>query len=76
MKTLAKLTMLAALSSGFLLTGCATDIVATDSSCRSFRPITSSKRDTEQTRREVFAHNKVFDTICTEHKPQQVASAR
>jgi hypothetical protein len=76
MKTPAKPTTLAALLTAFLLTGCATDTLVTDSACRSFKPISNSKRDTEQTRREVVAHNKVFDTICTENKPQQVASVR
>jgi hypothetical protein len=76
MKTPAKPTTLAALLTAFLLTGCATDSLVTDSACRSFKPISSSKRDTEQTRREVVAHNKVFDAICIEHKPQVIASAR
>lgn len=74
---LAKLTTPAALLSGFLLTACATDTLGTkitDTSCKSFRPISSSKKDTEQTRREVIAHNKVYDTICPQEAPAKVAS--
>lgn len=39
-------------------------MVVTDTSCKSFKPISHSKKDTEQTRREVVGHNRVFDTIC------------
>jgi hypothetical protein len=75
-----KLTTPAALLSAFLLSGCGTGTLGTnltDTSCRSFKSITHSKKDTEQTRREVIAHNKVFDTICPEPKgaPAKVASA-
>ncbi len=55
---------LAALSIMSLLTGCATDIAGTDSGCRSFKPITWSKLDTTQTKREVVAHNRAYDAIC------------
>lgn len=48
----------------FLLTGCAINSVATDGSCQVFRPISNSQKDTEQTRREVIAHNKVYGAIC------------
>jgi hypothetical protein len=49
-------------------------MVATDSSCRSFRPITHSKADTEQTRREVVAHNRVWDTLCPDKVEQKIAA--
>jgi len=74
----AKPTLLAGLLSAYLLTGCATAIPEiADSSCKSFKPISSSKADTEPTKRQIIAHNKVFDTICPEPKgaPAKVASA-
>lgn len=61
-----------------MLTGCAGAIPEiADSSCKSFKPISSSKADTEPTRRQIIAHNKVFDTICPEPKgaPAKVAAA-
>ena len=71
----AKLTLPAGLLSAFLLTGCATAIPEiADSSCKSFKPISSSKLDTEPTRRQIIAHNKVFDTICPQEAPAKVAS--
>lgn len=73
----AKLKLPAGLLSAFLLTGCATAIPEiADSSCKSFRPIASSKADTESTKRQVLQHNKVFDTICPEPKgaPAKVAA--
>jgi PBP1b-binding outer membrane lipoprotein LpoB len=58
------------------LSGCATESLVTDSSCRSFRPITHSKADTEQTRREVVAHNRVFDTLCPSPSAEQKLASR
>jgi hypothetical protein len=55
---------LAALSLVFLLTGCATNGLVTDGSCKIFKPISNSAKDTEQTRREVVSHNKVYGAIC------------
>ncbi len=43
---------------------CSTTQAVTDSGCKSFKPITNSKLDTLQTRREVIAHNRVFTKIC------------
>ena len=59
-----KLMTCAALFSLSLLTGCATSTQGIDGSCRVFKPISNSKADTVQTRREVIAHNKVFTSIC------------
>lgn len=71
----AKLTLLAGLLSACLLTGCATAIQEiADSSCKSFKPITSSKADTEPTRRQIIAHNSVYDTICPREAPAKVAA--
>lgn len=76
---LAKLTTLAALLSGFLLTGCATGTFATngptDSACKSFKPISASKADTEPTKRQVIGHNKAFDAICPDRSEKRVAAA-
>jgi hypothetical protein len=35
-----------------------------DTSCQAFRPITYSSRDTEQTKTEVRARNRVYDRLC------------
>lgn len=53
--------------SACLLTGCGTAGSVTDladSSCRSFKPIRGSKSDTEETKRQVIGHNRVFDALC------------
>lgn len=55
---------LAALSLTLPLTACGTLGPATDGSCQIFKPISNSTRDTEKTRREVVAHNKVYGEIC------------
>lgn len=60
-----KLKKLASLFLVCPLTACATPIAATDSGCKSFKPITWSKADTEPTKRQVVGHNKAYDTICT-----------
>lgn len=59
-----KLKTFATLCSPLLLTACGTLTPVTDGSCKIFRPITNSKADTIQTRREVVAHNKVYGAIC------------
>ena len=47
------------------LSACATRGPATvTAECRIFRPITSSVRDTEQTRREVTGHNRAGQAAC------------
>lgn len=68
---------LAVMLSGFLLTGCGTNIAGiADTACQSFKPITMSKADTEATKRQIVGHNKAFDTICPEPKgaPAKVAA--
>jgi hypothetical protein len=62
----------AALSKIFLITslmistaaieGCSS--LPVDSSCRSFAPITWSRKDTVPTQRQVIAHNKAYLAIC------------
>lgn len=42
--------------------GCST--LPVDSGCKSFAPITWSKKDTEPTQRQVIAHNKAYMAIC------------
>lgn len=72
-----KPTRLAVTLIAFLLTGCATVTPEiADSSCRSFKPISMSKSDTEPTKRQVIGHNKAFDAICPGQggAPQKVAS--
>lgn len=46
-----------------LFGGCST-VQTVDGSCKVFRPISNSSKDTVQTRREVVAHNKVYGAIC------------
>jgi len=41
-----------------------TDTVGTDVSCEAFRPITWSKRDTQETVADVKTHNAVFGALC------------
>lgn len=60
----AKLTKCAIACSLSLLTSCTTFTPATDGSCKIFKPISNSTKDTLQTRREVIAHNKVYGAIC------------
>lgn len=65
------------LLSGFLLTGCATGISGieiTDTACKSFKPISASKSDTEPTKRQVIGHNKAWDAICAAKIEKRVAS--
>lgn len=59
-----------------LLAACSTNIAGTaDSSCKSFRPISMSKADTEPTKRQVVGHNKAYEAICPgQGAPAKVAS--
>lgn len=60
----AKLKLFGALSISCLMGGCGTLTSVTDTSCSSFKPIRGSTLDTPATKRQVVAHNQVFDTIC------------
>lgn len=66
MRTQRKPTRLAILLSPFLLTGCGTSTggINFDSGCQSFKPINGSTKDTTQTKRQIVAHNSVYDAIC------------
>ena len=64
MRTLKKLKLPATLLLTFPLTACATNIAGIDSGCKSFKPITWSKADTEKTQRQVVGHNRAYDAIC------------
>ena len=59
-----KLMLPAVLSMILPLTACSTVTAGIDSGCKSFKPITWSKTDTGQTKRQVVGHNKAFDAIC------------
>lgn len=60
---LGKVTTLIALMAA--LSACKTVGPATvEGECRLFRPITSSMKDTQQTRREIVAHNRVGSGAC------------
>lgn len=60
-----KLTLPAVLSIAFLLTACGTSSVGTvDSSCKSFKPIAMSKKDTDDTKRQIIGHNRAFEAVC------------
>ena len=57
--------LLVVLLTSCLLTGCATQgAVIADSSCKSFQPISMSKKDTDETKRQIIGHNKAYDAIC------------
>ena len=58
------LTLSALLLSLSLATGCATTTPVTDGSCKIFKPLSNSTKDTEQTRRDVIGHNRVYGAIC------------
>ena len=75
MTTPRKLMLLAVMPSAFLLAGCATNTPEiADSACRSFKPISMSKADTEPTKRQVIGHNKAFDAICAAKAEKRIAS--
>ncbi|MFO0202557.1 MAG: hypothetical protein ACK528_05440, partial [Alphaproteobacteria bacterium] len=68
----------AAMLSASLLTGCGTGSVGTviDSSCSSFKPISMSKLDTTETKRQIVGHNRAFEAVCgAGGAPQKVALA-
>lgn len=44
--------------------GCATQGAITDTSCQSYEPIRASVQDTDYTKRQVIAHNAVYDKLC------------
>lgn len=52
------------LCAALLVGGCASTATITDSSCRSFKPIRASVKDTTETKRQVVAHNRVYDALC------------
>lgn len=54
----------AALCLALLTTGCATGFSVTDTSCKSFKPIAASVKDTTETKRQVVQHNAAYDAIC------------
>ena len=57
--------LLAAALASSLLTGCATNTAVTaDSACKSFQPIAMSKRDTDETKRQIVGHNRAYEAIC------------
>lgn len=58
------LTLSALLLSLSLVAGCATPTPVTDGSCKIFKPLSNSTKDTEQTRRDVIGHNRVYGAIC------------
>lgn len=43
-----------------------TPISGTEVSCLSFEPIQYSRTDTEETRRQIVAHNAAWDSLCKE----------
>ena len=57
--------LLAAALTSCLLTGCATNgAVTADASCKAFQPIAMSKRDTDETKRQIIGHNRAYEAIC------------
>ncbi len=76
MRTQKKPTLLGVTLSAFLLTGCGTaSVVTVDSSCSSFKPISMSKLDTTETKRQIVGHNRAFEAVCgAGEAPQRVAA--
>lgn len=58
------LMLLAVLCTASLMSGCATATLETDASCRIFKPIRASAKDTTDTKRQVVEHNAAFTGIC------------
>lgn len=80
MITRARRTLPVLMLTACLLAGCSTGAVETvtaDSACRSFKPLSMSKDDTEPTRRQIVGHNRAYDAVCPPPKggsvPQRVA---
>lgn len=71
-----KLTLPAVLLTSCLLTACGTSTAAiVDSACSSFRPIAMSKKDTDETKRQIIGHNRAYEAVCPGQgaPPQKVA---
>lgn len=66
MKQLKKLPKLGVLLTLFPIAGCATSTFVTDAklSCKTFKPIHASNKDTTPTKREIVEHNRSYDAIC------------
>ena len=65
MRTQRKLMLPAVMLLGSLLGACSTSTVEiADSACRSFKPIAMSKRDTDETKRQIIGHNRAFEAVC------------
>lgn len=62
MRALKRLVPLAAL----LLTACqtTTPTSVTDTACLAFEPIRYSRKDTEETKRQIRGHNAAWDVLC------------
>lgn len=60
------LTRLVLLAGVLILPACATTIPtgATDTSCQAFEPIRYSRKDTDETQRQVREHNAAWDALC------------
>ena len=55
-----------------LVTGCASEIKAPINECPTWvEPLGWSSRDTEETRREIHAHNFKYDEFCAVAKPDE-----
>jgi hypothetical protein len=52
------------LLSTFLMSGCVSTSATDDLQCTWSKPLTWSSRDTEETRKEIFAHNVKWETYC------------
>lgn len=63
LKPLAGMLMLLPLANCTTL-GNATERLPVDTSCGAFRALTYSSKDTDETKTEIRAHNRVYDALC------------
>ncbi len=46
------------------LSGCGTNVIATDTFCEVYRPVCLSRADTEDTIRQVLGNEAAFEALC------------
>ena len=54
----------AMLAAVMILGGCASAPSGTDPACTVFEPICPSRRDTEDTIKQIIGHNAAFEAVC------------
>lgn len=60
--------MVKTVTAALLLAGCSAKTIFIDSACQSFAVIYPSRRDTAETKRQVLAHNRIYEQQCAEER--------